>query len=77
MFFKRDQETKAAIQEIKEIEKKYTILMMRRPPVEAVLYLAFSSLGWIEDIELLFSSKAKILRELQDFKKLYNKLKES
>ncbi len=74
MLFRRDQETKDALQEIKDIEKKYTNLMMGRSPVEATMYLLFSSLGWMEDIELLFSSKARILKKRQDFKELYNKL---
>jgi len=74
MFLKRDKETKNALQELKDIEVKYTNLMMRRSPIEAMLYLANLSFGWLDDIILLFSSKATILKKLQDFKALYNKL---
>ena len=74
MFLKRDKETKNALQEIKGIEAKYTNLMMRRPPFEAMLYLASLSFGWFDDMVLLFSSKATILKKLQNFKALYNKL---
>lgn len=74
-FWRRDPEVRAMLAEIEQIRKDYTELMMKRPPIEFLSYLLFSPLEGIDEVALHFSTKARISRELERYRDLYEKLK--
>ena len=76
--FWRSSEVKEMLSEMGRVEIEWTEVLLKKHPIQGIMGFILSGLGGpCEDIQLHFSSKERIARELERYKKELQKLKES
>ncbi len=76
--FWRSSQVKEMLNEMGRLEIEWTELLLKKHPIQGILDFLLSGLGGpLNDIHLHLSSKERIASELERYKKVLQKLRES